>query len=143
MEKKQVFDVAENLGRGVEIGGTPYTVKIENYWPDFRIQDGKPGSVTDRPNNPAVLVTIRGRGVPATENSVESTRETGTEFNVTGGPPAMPSSGADVLNHLTLFVADDAESPMNFASRKNGKSSGKIDMSKTAPDRLGGLAARC
>src|SRR5437870_5150892 len=41
--KEVSFDVAENLGRDVEIRGTPYTLKIENYWPDFRIQDGKIG----------------------------------------------------------------------------------------------------
>src|SRR5205823_56236 len=81
---------------------------IENYWPDFRIQDGKPSSVTDRPNNPAVLITIRGRGVPATETA-SNPHGAGTEFNATGGPPAMPASGADALNHLTLFVADDGE----------------------------------
>jgi hypothetical protein len=130
--KEASFDVAENLGRGVEIRGTPYTLKIENYWPDFRIQDGKPSSVTDRPNNPAVLVTIRGRGVPATETA-SNPHGTGTEFNATGGPPAMPASGADALNHLTLFVADDGAITYELASRKNGKSSGKIDMSKPLP----------
>jgi len=130
--KEASFDVAENLGRGVEIRGTPYTLKIENYWPDFRIQDGKPSSLTDRPNNPAVLVTIRGRGVPATETA-SNPHGTGTEFNATGGPPAMPASGADALNHLTLFVADDGAITYELASRKNGKSSGKIDMSKPLP----------
>jgi hypothetical protein len=130
--KEASFDVAENLGRGVEIRGTPYTLKIENYWPDFRIQDGKPSSVTDRPNNPAVLVTIRGRGVPATETASKP-HGTGTEFNTTGGPPAMPASGADALNHLTLFVADDGAITYELTSRQNGKSSGKIDMSKPLP----------
>ena len=130
--KEVSFDVAENLGRDVEIRGTPYTLKIENYWPDFRIRDGKPSSVTDRPNNPAVLVTIRGRGVPATETA-SNPHGAGTEFNATGGPPAMPASGADALNHLTLFVADDGAITYELASRKNGKSSGKIDMSKPLP----------
>ncbi len=130
--KEASFDVAENLGRDVEIRGTPYTLKIENYWPDFRIQDGKPSSVTDRPNNPAVLITIRGRGVPATETA-SNPHGAGTEFNATGGPPAMPASGADALNHLTLFVADDGAITYELASRKNGKSSGKIDMSKPLP----------
>ncbi len=130
--KEASFDVAENLGRDVEIRGTPYTLKIENYWPDFRIQDGKPSSVTDRPNNPAVLIMIRGRGVPATETA-SNPHGAGTEFNATGGPPAMPASGADALNHLTLFVADDGAITYELASRKNGKSSGKIDMSKPLP----------
>jgi hypothetical protein len=123
--KEAGFDVVENLGRNVEIHGTPFTLQIENYWPDFRIQDGKPNSVTDQPNNPAVLVTIRGKGVPATETT-SNPHGTNTEFNASGGPPAMPQSGADALNHLTLFVADNGAITYELASRKNGKSSGKI-----------------
>ena len=66
-EKEASFDVAENLARDVAIEGTPFTLKIVNYWPDFRIENGKPGSLSDEPNNPAVLVTIRGKGIPAAE----------------------------------------------------------------------------
>jgi hypothetical protein len=130
--KENSFDVAENLGRDVQINGTPFTLKIDNYWPDFRIQDGKPSSVTDQPNNPAVLVTIRGKGVPATETR-QNPHGTGPEFNATGGAPAMPPAGADTLNHLTLFIADDGAITYELASRKNGKSSGKIDMNKPLP----------
>src|ERR1700724_4195763 len=60
------FDVAENLGREVKIDNSPFVLKIDNYWPDFRIENGKPSSVTEQPNNPAVLVTIRGKGGPST-----------------------------------------------------------------------------
>ena len=130
--KEASFDVAENLGRDVQINGTPFILKIDNYWPDFRIQDGKPSSVTDQPNNPAVLVTIRGKGVPATETPLNP-HGTGPEFNATGGAPAMPPAGTDTLNHLTLFVADGGAITYELASRKNGKSSGKIDMNKPLP----------
>src|SRR6202035_654013 len=60
------FDVAENLGHEVKVGNSPFSLKIDNYWADFRIENGKPGSISDQPNNPAVLVTLRGKGVPAT-----------------------------------------------------------------------------
>jgi hypothetical protein len=46
------FDVAENLRRDVEITGAPFTLTIENYWPDFRIENGKPDSLSEEPNNP-------------------------------------------------------------------------------------------
>ena len=45
----------------------------------------------------------------------------------------MPPAGTDILNHLTLFVADDGAITYELASRKNGKSSGKIDMNKPLP----------
>src|SRR5881397_1203283 len=63
-DKEASFDVAENLGRDVAIAGTPFTLKIDNYWPDFGIENRKPSSLSDQPNNPVVLVTIHGKGVP-------------------------------------------------------------------------------
>jgi hypothetical protein len=126
------FDVAENLQHDTEIAGTPFTLRIENYWAEFRIENGKPGSLSDQPNNPAVLVTIRGRGVPA--GTVETNPHgSGTELTSTGGPPAMPAPGEGTPNHLTLFITDDGAISYELASRKNGKSSGKIELNKPLP----------
>src|SRR5437899_2807482 len=119
-EKETLFDVAENLGRDVPIETTPFTLRIENYWPDFRIENGKPSSLSDQPNNPAVLVTISGMGV-AHATSPES-HGTGKQVTATGGPPAMPAHGEETPNHLTLFIADDGAITYELASRKNGKS---------------------
>jgi len=127
--KETSFDVAENLGRTMAIEGTPFMLKIDNYWPDFRIADGKPNSLTDEPNNPAVLVTIRGKGVPAAQMAPNA-HGAATDFNATGGPPAMPAPGQEAPNHLTLFMADDGAITYELVSRKNGKSSGKLEMSK-------------
>jgi hypothetical protein len=128
-EKEAKFDVAESLGRDVPIENTPFTLRIENYWPDFRIENGKPSSLSDQPNNPAVLVTIRGKGVPVVETAPNPN---GTpEKSTTGGPPAMPAPGEEAPNHLTLFVADDGAITYELASRKNGKSSDKIDLNKS------------
>jgi hypothetical protein len=126
------FDVAENLGRDVAMAGTPFTLKIEQYWPDFRIENGKPSSLSDEPNNPAVLVTLRGKGIPIV--AAEPTPHgTGKELNATGGPPAMPAPGEEAPNHLTLFIADDGAITYELASRKNGKSSGKLELNKPLP----------
>jgi hypothetical protein len=42
----------------------------------------------------------------------------------------MPPAGGEAPNHLTLFIADDGAITYELESRKNGKSSGKIDMNK-------------
>ena len=128
-EKEAKFDVAESLGRDVPIENTPFTLRIENYWPDFRIENGKPSSVSDQPNNPAVLVTIRGKGAPVAETA--SNPHGAAEKSTTGGPPTMPAPGEDAPNHLNLFVADDGAITYELASRKNGKSSGKLDLNKS------------
>src|SRR5713101_1758608 len=126
--KEATFDVAENLGRDMAIEGTPFTLMIDGYWPDFRISDGKPSSLRDQPNNPAVLVTIRGKGIPAKETTPNP--HGGTEMPATGGPPTMPAPGQEAPNRLTLFVANDGAIAYELVSRKNGKSSGKIELNK-------------
>jgi hypothetical protein len=127
-DKEASFDVAENLGRDVAIAGTPFTLKINDYWPDFQIENGRPSSLSDQPNNPAVLVTIRGKGVPASKTTPNP--HGNTELPATGGPPAMPAPGESAPNHLTLFIADDGAITYELASRQNGKSSGKIDLNQ-------------
>ncbi len=127
-EKEASFDVAENLGRDVAIEGTSFMLKIDSYWPDFRIADGKPSSLSDQPNNPAVLVTIRGKGVSAAKTAPNP--HGGTEIPATGGPPTMPAPGQEAPNHLTLFVADDGAITYELVSRKSGKSSGNIEINK-------------
>ncbi len=131
-EKEASFDVAENLGRDAAIAGTTFTLKIDDYWADFRIENGKPGSLSDQPNNPAVLVTIRGKGVPAGEPETNPRGST-KDLTTTGGPPSMPAPGEGTPNHLTLFVADDGTISYELASRKNGGSSGKIELDKPLP----------
>jgi hypothetical protein len=117
------LDVAENLGRDTPLEGSPFTVRVENYWPDFRITDGKPGTLTDQPNNPAVVVTLRGKAIPAA-TPPESHTASAT------GAPEMPATGADPANRLTLFVAEDGAISYELRSRQLGRSSGKLDLNK-------------
>ena len=131
-EKEASFNVAENLGHDVAIAGTPFMLKIDDYWADFRIENGKPISLSDQPNNPAVLVTIRGKGVPATATETNP-HGSARDFTTNGGPPAMPAPGEKAPNHLTLFIADDGTISYELASRKNGKLSGKIELNKPLP----------
>jgi hypothetical protein len=125
------FDVGQNLGRENPIGQSGFSLRIDDYWPDFRIQDGKPGSLSDQPNNPAVLVTIRGKGVPAVAEAAAPNPHTGgKDLNTNGGPPAMPAAGEESPNHLTLFIADDNAISYELVSRKNGTSTGKLELNK-------------
>jgi hypothetical protein len=127
--KDSTFDVVENFGREMKMEGTPFSLKIDNYWPDFRIQDGKPSSLGTEPNNPAVLVTIRGQGVPVVAPASKNPHG-GNEVSTNGGPPTMPPAGAEAPNHLTFFVADDGAITYELVSRKIGNSSGKIELNK-------------
>jgi hypothetical protein len=133
-EKESSFDVVEDLERDVPIENTPFSLRIENYWPDFRIENGKPSSASDQPNNPAALVTIRGKGVPVSAAETSS-HGSGKELAATGpaSAGAMPAPGQESPNHLTLFVADNGTITYELASRKTGKSSGKLELNKPLP----------
>jgi hypothetical protein len=123
VEKTWTFDVAQNLGKDAPMDGSSFMLRIENYWPDFRIDNGKPGSLSDQPNNPAVVVTLRGKGVPVSTapNAHGSTP---------GVAPEMPAAGTTPPNHLTLFTADDGSVTYDLGSRKAGHSTGKLDLNK-------------
>ena len=118
--KNWTLDVADNLKKEIPLEGSPFTLRIENYWPDFRITDGKPGTLSEQPNNPAVVVTLRGKAVPAAPAPDSH-----------GGAPAMPPEGTDSsANHLTLFVADDGAITYDLISRKLGHSTGKLNLNQ-------------
>ena len=62
------FDPVADKGRDEELGsGSGLKMRIENFWPDFEVKDGKPATASDVPRNPAVLVTIFGQLAPAGE----------------------------------------------------------------------------
>jgi hypothetical protein len=122
--KTWTFDVAQNLGKDAAMDGSTFTARIDNYWPDFRIDNGKPSSVSEQPNNPAVVVTLRGRGIPvsAAENSHGDTKP--------GAAPEMPADGTTAPNHLTLFIADDGSVTYDLVSRKTARSTGKLELNQ-------------
>ena len=126
--KELIFDVGENLKKEVPLPGTALSLRFDDYWPDFRIQDGKPASISDQPNNPAVLVTVRGQGVPGPAAAPDNPHNAGAGFSTNGGPPAMPPAGAESPNRLTIFVADDGALSYELVSRKNGTSRGKLEI---------------
>ena len=121
--KTWTFDVSQNLAKDARLDGTSFTLRIDNYWPDFRIENGKPTSLSDQPNNPAVVVTLRGKGVPVT-----SAPKAHGDTTAPGAAPEMPADGDAAPNRLTIFIADDGNVTYNLASRKLGRSTGKLEL---------------
>ena len=125
--KKMTVDVAQAIGQDFAVEGTPFTGRIENYWADFRIENGKPASLSNSPNNPAVVVTIRGRAIPGSMPAGH-----GNEQNLStngGGAPAMNEANG-TQNHLTLYVAKDGAISYELKSRKLGDSSGALELNR-------------
>ncbi len=122
---RQTIEIAPNLNKPVAIAGTPFTAQIEQYWPDFRLHDGKPENASQDPNNPCVLVTITGRAVPVPEPA-DPDHDTGPPDDNTP-PDAAAVAGK---NHLTIYVDQKGALTYELASRKMGLSSGKLDLDK-------------
>lgn len=53
---KKSIEVEE--GKAYRLEGTPYIVRVTGYYPDFKIDTGKPYSASDKPNNPALTVEL-------------------------------------------------------------------------------------
>lgn len=117
--KNWTHDVAAHLRQDTPLEGSPFTMRIEGYWADFRIDNGKPASVSEEPNNPAVVVTLRGRSVPAAPAPDAH------------GEDAAPEGAAP--NRLTLFIAGDGSVTYDLSSRKAGRSNGKLDLNAPLP----------
>lgn len=115
-DKTWTHDVATHTEKDVPLDGSALTMRIEGYWADFRIDNGKPTSVSDQPNNPAVVVTLSGRGVPAAPAAADS------------HAPSTAEGESASQNRLTLFVADDGGLTYDLTSRKAGRSTGKLDL---------------
>ncbi len=118
-DKTWTHDVAMRLRKDTPLDSSPFVMRIEGYWPDFRIENGKPTSLSDEPNNPAVVVTFRGRAIPTAPADTHGASETAPAG-------ALP-------NRLTLFIAPDGTVTYDLASRKSGRSTGKLDPNAPLP----------
>jgi hypothetical protein len=125
---QQTIEIGPNLNKPVAIAGTPFTATVEDYWPDFRIKDGKPENASPDPNNPCVLVTITGHAVPVPEaaNAADAS-------DMASATTPAGAAEAGVKNHLTLYVAADGSLSYELSSRKLGLSSGKLEPNKPLP----------
>lgn len=119
-DKTWTHNVATHIGQDTPLEGSPFTMRIDGYWADFRIDNGKPTSVSDQPDNPAVVVSLHGLGVPAAPAS-------------DGHAPAESDGAAASPNKLTLFIADDGAITYDLASRKAGRSTEKLDLNTPLP----------
>jgi hypothetical protein len=56
--KGDALDVQKNLRKPISFENVRIT--IDEYWPEFAMRDGQPISLSDTPNNPAVLIRVAG-----------------------------------------------------------------------------------
>lgn len=109
------FDPVADKGKDEELGsGSGLKVRIEDYWPDFEMHEGKPRSKSETPANPAVLVRVVGQ----LENAVAA-----------AVAEEQPSPGGG--NEATVYIAPDGAVTYELKSSSSpAPLKGFLEMSK-------------
>ncbi len=105
----QSFEISQSMGKTAKVGSSPYSLTIDQYWPDFRIKDGKPLTLSDQPNNPCILVTLRGHAVPT---------------------QPVEDEHATAKNFVDIYRDDSGKLSFTLSSRKGGVSHGSLEAGK-------------
>ncbi len=100
---------SEVVGTTIDTGTT--TVRVESYWPDFKLENGRPTTLSPLPNNPAVLVRLTG---PLAADSATTPADGGLALelapNSTGGVD-WQSSRNGIATATGTAVAGDVITP--------------------------------
>jgi hypothetical protein len=93
------------VGRAVTEAGA--TVVVENYWPDFAMENGKPTTRSETPNNPAALVRISQTTPEDAKPVLEvAPAENGIRFQLRRGGHVYASGAAGTGESFSLGWAD-------------------------------------
>ena len=122
--KKVEIQILQNLNQEYPLEGLPeWKLVLLGYYPNFRMVGKKPGTLDDKPENPAVVFELRGPPVEA--NDVAQL----PEGHVPHGTPA-PAFGDSSANTLSFHLGADGILRYQVKSRKKGASSGVVEAGK-------------
>ena len=100
------FDAEADKGKDEDLSGSGLSIRIENYWPDFVLKDGQPGTASNEPKNPAIFVRVRGK-LPAA-SSDDSPAATVVNAATPGGPENQALVYCDDAGALTFTLKSSA-----------------------------------
>lgn len=86
-----------------DLGGSGLTARVEGFWPDFEMRDGKPVSRSLEPREPAVIIRLRGLLPAADGDDVPPTSPAPA-----AGAPGLPANGASAAtaNRAEVYCDD-------------------------------------
>ncbi|MDX6766478.1 MAG: cytochrome c biogenesis protein ResB [Candidatus Methylacidiphilales bacterium] len=107
---------ASEIPKSWPLKGTGLELRAISYWPDFQLRDNKPVTLSNEPNNPAILVELRGRTVPVAVAATDP-------HSITSS--AAAGDGEGPANRLDLYTGFDGKGLRYvLVSRKHGESRG-------------------
>ncbi|MBA4150811.1 MAG: cytochrome c biogenesis protein ResB [Verrucomicrobia bacterium] len=123
------FAVSEIIGREVPLEGTHWSVKFSNYFADLRMQGKQAVSVSEEPNNPAILFEILGPLVAENTTATDSVAAHGHaahDHSAHDGHQCEEHSGKSGTSELKLYRAANGKLKFEARSRSNGSQQGEI-----------------
>ena len=111
---------ADVAGSTLHVGST--TLDIGAYWPDFQIANGQPGTASDQPRNPAILVRIEGPAQPADGRRVQpqldlAPGDGGLRYQLSRSDAVYAAGLAKIGEPITLGWADWKATVTEFLPR--------------------------
>ena len=121
-DKKFEFPVGRVLGKSTPLKGTPWTLRVLKYFADFRLNGKDAVSVSDEPNNPALMFELAGK----TAGRLSASLGGNAGMLVHGhAQPSMPQK-----NTLTLYRDSAGRLRFEATSQKHGPTSGEVEPGK-------------
>ncbi len=111
------FDLDADRGKDESLSGSGLSVRIEDYWPDFVMQDGKPATASPDARNPAVMVRVTGN-LPAGEDAPPAPA---APASAPGTPPPM-GAGTQAGNQAVLYC--DARGTLTYTLKSRANPAG-------------------
>ena len=120
MGKEFSFSVAVISKTEFALDGLPdWKLSFTGYFPNFHFDNGAPGTIDDKPENPAIVFELKGPLTKATASAGASPH---------GGMGSLPHGGAPSggANGLAFYLGDDGKLRYQTLSRTKGETTGEV-----------------
>ncbi|MBI2947900.1 MAG: cytochrome c biogenesis protein ResB [Verrucomicrobia bacterium] len=132
------FELAQILDRDVPLPGTAWTLNRVKFLPDFRLENKEPVSVSDTPNNPALVFEIAGASAPGEKASHDCDHEDEEECDHSQQKACCPKPGEQspaphgmaASSGVTILYGADQQLRFTSVSKDRKTEEGSIEIGK-------------
>ena len=129
--KEFLFSVTEIVKKEIALEGLAgWKLMLSGYYPNFHFDSGQPGTLDDKPDNPAIMFELIGPLVKAdTAESKKSPHGAMAQAQAHGSSPHDPAQ-AEGINSLAFYLSEDGKLRYHAQSRLKGKLTGDVAIDK-------------
>ncbi|MCZ7648710.1 MAG: cytochrome c biogenesis protein ResB [Planctomycetota bacterium] len=130
-EERFELPVLAFIGKAQPLSGLEgWSCEVKGYYPNLRMQDNKPVSLDDKPENPAIIFELIGPLVEASEKPASSPHGQAAGGHGGGMGSAFGDPNANVIS---FYLGEDGKLRYHLKSRKSGETTGDIEIGTALP----------